>query len=402
MQKEPTEPSFTELLLWIVGSFFRNLKRIALFTFACTSIIIGIVFFLKKQYIAEAVLFVPTDESGPSLKNALKDMGGLGDIVGLGSQTTSPGTDLMITIIKSRQFHDKIIKEFNLVKEYDIDTTKPVWPTLIFKETTKNLVYDVTDEDALYIGFKDTSATKAKAITARIVGLLDSSYSYIMKERTHEGRVFYEQKLKQTDSNLQIAQKKLSNFQEVNNILDPEVQIETSLKSNADLEAKAMALRIEKQVQISLKGSESEDLAQYETELKSTEQELNRISTGKVKGLEFADKKAISKLSTYYALFREFKIQESLYKLIRQKYEEKLMDENKNLRNLVVIQEPWVNNKKVSPPRASIVICTFLMSILVSLLYYIIKESLIQSASKSQRLNVALEDLKKSFTNCLK
>lgn len=398
MHQSQSEPSFVELLFWILGSFFRNIWKIALFTLIVTSVTLGVVFTLKKTYISEAVLFVPNDNENSSLKNALKDMGGLGDLVGLGGGlSSSPGTDLMMTILKSKQFHDKLIQEFDLLKEYEIKTTNKAWQAQAYKATTQNLVYELTDEGALYIGFKDSSATKAQAITSRIVQMLDSSYSYILRERNSEGRLFYESRLNDINIKLKNAQKALNDFQGQNNILDPETQIASALKSSADLEARAMSIRIEKQVQTSIKGENSEDLSQYDTALKSTQSEIDRITSGKVRGLELGGKKGISKLSTYYALYREYKIQDALYKLVRQKYEEKLMDENRNLRNLVIVQAPWVNEKKVSPPRASIVICAFMLSIILGLLYFAIKENLLRSSTANARLNLAINDFKNSL-----
>lgn len=392
MQQSQSEPSFSILVLWILSALMRNFKRIFLFTLITTAITVALVLNMQKHYLSETVLYVPNEKSGTSLKDALKDVGGIGDMIGMSASGDNPGTDLMITILKSREFNLKIINEFGLTKSYDIDTTNNSWPTQVLKKTMENMSYEITDENAFSIAFKDTSAQRAQAITKRIVALLDSNYSYILKERNQESRLFYKNKLTEIENALKLAQKNLNDFQTAHNILDPEVQMANAIKSNADLEAKAMSIRIEKQVQQELKGTNSEDLGQYDIALKSTQEEIQKIANGKIQGFELGNSKAVSKVSKFTSLTREVKIQEALYKLIRQKYEEKLLDENKNIKNLVTIQEPWINHKKVSPPRASIVICQVLLCFFLALFYYIAKENLLKASKSNEKIKLALDE----------
>jgi uncharacterized protein involved in exopolysaccharide biosynthesis len=69
-------------------------------------------------------------------------------------------------------------------------------------------------------------------------------------------------------------------------------------------------------------------------------------------------KKSPQLYSEYLRREAEIRIQEALYKVLRQQSEQMRLEEAKMLTNLHVLEPPWENDKKISPKRGLILVFT--------------------------------------------
>jgi uncharacterized protein involved in exopolysaccharide biosynthesis len=363
MTQYETPPSLTEISLKFATHLLQNLKWILLTTTLLTTCVVLLTYLIPKKYTSEAIIYIPEDGKSNLLKNlpGASNFSGLLDL-NIGSQ---PNSDIILTILQTKDLHEKILWEFDFLKKYELDSTKnPNWLPTAINQLKKNLYTSKSDENAISISFKDTSAVIAKNVLDRILQITDSTYISINKERSRESKKFFEQRLKKSDSTLRSVQDSLSLFQNKYGIIDPDIQTEQAIKVISELEAKRTMLSIEKEIEITRNGEMSFEINQYDNAIKKIESEIQSAKLGKNSGNNFSIKNNSRHVIQFYNLLREIKIQENINNLIRQNYESNILEENKDIKNIVIIQKPWINPKKVSPPRAAITLSFFIICFL--------------------------------------
>ena len=80
-------------------------------------------------------------------------------------------------------------------------------------------------------------------------------------------------------------------------------------------------------------------------------------------------KKSPELYSEYLRREAEIRIQEAMYKVLRQQSEQMRMEEAKMLTNLHVLEPPWENDKKISPKRGLILVFTVFFSFFFASLF---------------------------------
>jgi len=85
--------------------------------------------------------------------------------------------------------------------------------------------------------------------------------------------------------------------------------------------------------------------------------------------LNYADLPEIS--TTYVRLMAEAEIQQEMLKFIIPIYENARMEEAKSIPGLVVVDQPYIAERKDRPKRSMIVIGVFMSTLLLMIVYYV-------------------------------
>ena len=108
---------------------------------------------------------------------------------------------------------------------------------------------------------------------------------------------------------------------------------------------------------------------------------MNTALTGALKGkhsniglLEL--KKSPELYAEYLKRETEIRIQEAMYKILRQQSEQMRLEEAKMLTNLHVLEPPWENNKKIYPLRGVTLIFVFAVACLLATIICNVREYL--------------------------
>ena len=160
-----------------------------------------------------------------------------------------------------------------------------------------------------------------------------------------------------------------SDTQVDNNFYEPTIQMESTLKYLSALQAKREEVSIEMAYEKADRGEKSK---RYD-ELSKRYQGINAALNGTLKGKhEKVGMVALQKSSELGAEYmrreNEIRVQEAMYKLLRQQSEQMRLEEAKMLTNLHVLEPPWENDKKVFPRRGIILMFTAFMSFLLATL----------------------------------
>ena len=98
-------------------------------------------------------------------------------------------------ILGSRDIKDAIIKKYNMLEHYDLDTTKKYWQTKLYKNMNESLTIKRTKYGAISITFDDCDPVMACNVTNDVLDLLDSVKRRMENERAAAAYAVLEKQL---------------------------------------------------------------------------------------------------------------------------------------------------------------------------------------------------------------
>ena len=161
----------------IVQFIWKKRKLIGAVTFlgAIASLIIS--FFITPEYLSTAIVF-PTATSSVSFSEQRNAKASSMDF---GEEEQS---EQMIQILQSAQIRDRIVKQFGLMKHYEIKQTDAYKNHKLGEQYASHFSFTRTRYGSIQIDVLDKDATKAAAMANKIVDLIDTVKNEMIKART--------------------------------------------------------------------------------------------------------------------------------------------------------------------------------------------------------------------------
>lgn len=338
------------------------------FVFVCVTIVClitaGVVFLLPKWYRASATVLPP--ERGAvdmNLSNVFR-----GGVPFLGGELAIPfaasPSDILAAMAQSDAVLLGVVAELSLGKVYGIASTE-----MLLKVVRGNLLVKTTTEGIVQISYEDKDPQRAYEVVQSVVANLDLVNQRRGSTKARATRFFVEERLKETEKKLQAARDSLKTFQLANRALDLDEQSKALIASAATVKAQVVSDRI---ALATLKRELSEthpEVQKLEGKIASTEQELKRLeergSKGSFLGVAMS---ALPGLSQELAIrMRDVTIQEKLYELLTEQYEQAKIQEAKDTPTISVLDYPRVPEYKIRPKRLKLIMTAFFISLFVSL-----------------------------------
>lgn len=156
----------------LLKSFLKNKKGVIAFmlSVALVSIVFSGPFFLAPLYKSEVIFYPPNTSSNKTLIQYDVRFGSEKEI------------DQHIQVLKSNLVRDSVIKKFNLIVHYGIDTTKKVWRYYLNKEYNEKIAIERTRYNALSVTVFDTDPVLAAAIANNMVEITDAIKATILRK----------------------------------------------------------------------------------------------------------------------------------------------------------------------------------------------------------------------------
>lgn len=377
--QKPT-PEFIDLLLWVALACAKRIRFIvftSLFVAIVSSFIV--VFILDSEYESKAIILPPSDGTS-SLMGSLGDLAGdLGPLVskmGIGGMSSS-GANILLTVANSYQFQRTLIREFKLDSIYKFTSEKTYFEADLMKTFRRNFLISLDDEtDYVVVSMRDKDPQRAKSIVDSAVAQLNAEYVNIKVRQAGKSRSFFESRLAINQNMLDSLKGALQTFQESNHIISPKVQMEESIKRIAELETQKDLAFIQWQAEVQTSGIESSFSKRLYQQYSAINIRLNDLkSSGTASGALVNLGRAPQMVRKYEEIEDGIQIQQAIFKSLRQMYEQALLQEVDKVGRIEVLEKPWVNNKRVAPPRRAIVTSLVLASIVLSILVCVIFEA---------------------------
>ena len=349
--------------------FFSILLRHKLFLIITVSIItiasVVIALILPKWYAATANVVHP-QHSGTSFEGTLSNITsklrdfGLAKFGGGGGSTYD-----FIVILQSRSMKDSLIKKFDLMDVYEIeDSSMHVARELL----DNNMEINFEEEGNYLITIYDQDPGRASRMANETVSLANDIARNIYNYEASLNKAYLKERLLKTDSVLNSIADKLGNYSSEYMIFSPEDQ--AAAISDAIIELKANILNQEMiyEMIVSKYGKEDQMAIIQKKLVERLKDQLEEAQNQPGFAGEFPVKDAGKVSIPYMKLLAEYETFTKVKAFLMPMLEEARMNELRNTKNLLVLDEAIVPEKKSRPKRSVIVIGAFLGSIAISIL----------------------------------
>jgi uncharacterized protein involved in exopolysaccharide biosynthesis len=366
----PIEISIAELGIVI----WRRRRWLAKVIGLGTLVTIGIALLIPNKYTSTAQLMPPDPQvlSSTSMLSALAGTGSIAPSLagGLMSARTPAGT--FIGILDSQTAQDDIINRFDLRRVYYrklyVDTRKIL--------TERTTIVEDKKSGIISIAVMDRDRYRARDLAEAYVEELDKLVNKESTSSARRERIFLEERLKSIKSDLDTSSRALSQFSSRNATMDPQKQGEATVEAAGKLQGELIAAESELS---GLKAQYTDDnmrVREIRGRIDELQRQLRKMG-GVGEDVNGADLKtdqllpSVRKLPllgfTYYDLYRQVAMQDTIYQTLTKQYELAKVQEAKEIPTVKVLDEPDVPERKSSPHRMTIVALGFLLSALAGI-----------------------------------
>ena len=355
---------FIEFCLRVLNSDLKHFKFFSVFVAIPTIVAFVLVMWvIDPMYAATAVVTPPASKQ--SMSSALSGMmGGSGMSSLLGLSMDNGDANAVWTILNSWELHDKVIEKFDLAKHYKF---KGKFHADLLKEFRKNFGLNYNKEDMFSLFYKDTDAKRAVQVIEFMLEKADSAFNAFKTNQARQSRLYFQGRLDSCEHVLDSVLNSFVDFQVKNNVYEPGVQLSATIKYLSELQAMREEMGMELDFEKLDRGENSKRYQELQKRVKGMNAALGGALKGKHSNIGMIElKKSPELYAEYLRRESEIRIQETLYKLLRQQSEQMRLEEAKMLKNLHVLEPPWENNKKIYPLRAVTLIFVFAVACLLA------------------------------------
>lgn len=328
---------------------------------------------ITVQFTATATMLPPTSDQGGML--GLLSMNLPSDIVGLsrfagGLPGISSPSDLYAAIMKSVRVKSVIIEKFDLMKEFKAKTVHDA-----FGELDRITKISISMEGIISVSVTHKNKYLAADVANSYIEELDKFNNETAMTAGKKYRIFIEKRLKENIDTLTGMEEKLRTFQEKHRTIALTTEIESAIATIAALKSQIILLEVKKGALSSSSRFDNPYLYDISKELRELKKQLQKIEFGGQDttkngfGAGFAVPfSELPEVSLEYArLFRDVKVQEGLYRLLTQQYEQAKIMELKDTPTVQILDKASPPEKKSWPKRSLIVIFAMFLSLFASI-----------------------------------
>ncbi len=350
---------------------YRKLIFYNVLIFTLAAVIISLI--LPKKYAATAQILPPSEESeilgtismtGISVPR-LSRLARAGGLV----RGATP-SDVIGVILESRTIRERVVERCDLKRVYKIKKGMEAAVRTLAQATKVK----VTDEGIVRIGVEAETPQLAADIANAYIEELDRFLKESNISRGRSMRIFIEKRLATAEQELKQASESLRVFQERHKVVALDEETKAVIDAYAQLKSELLRREIELGVSQDISVSDNPYLAVRRREIEEFKKQLREIETGKKTGKGFGAGFAVSfqKLpavaAEYARRLRDYRVQEEIYALLLQQYEQAKILEARDTPNITVLDYARVPERRSSPKRKVIVAFAFVLSLAGSLL----------------------------------
>lgn len=352
-------------LLWSERSFILSATILA-----CVAATI-IALLIPKQF-DSTTRIIPDTQSGSNLNMLLAlagrtPMGGAAaDLLGI----KTPGA-IYIEFLQSRTVQDHMIDRFDLMKLYRARYRKDARKELA-KRTS---ISEERKTGLITIIVTDNSPARAQQMSKAYVDEVNSVAAHLNMSAAARERQFIEERLKAVKQELDKAEVQLSDFSSKNVTLDVKEQAKSMVTAAATLQGELIAAKSELAGMEQIYSDNNARVRTVRARIAELEKQMRKLggnaSSSSASTLPpgelYPSIRQLPVLGLKYAeLYRQAKIDETVYELLTEQCELAKIQEAKELPTVRVLDEADLPERKSFPPRALIVLGTGLLSLIVA------------------------------------
>lgn len=357
-------------LLWAKRKSLRNAAAIGF----ALSVLIALI--IPPRYESKARLMPPDQGSGSGLaaiaalagRGSSSSGGGLGGALGgglggvasdlLGLKTSGA---LFVDMLQGPTIQDDLIAKFDLRKVYGVR----LWQDARRELASHTDVKEDRKSGVITIAVTDHDRKRAQQMAEAYVEALNGLVAKVSTSSARRERIFLEGRLKTVRQNLDDAAKQFSEYSSKNGTLDLPSQGRAMIESEASLEGQLIAAESELEGLQQIYTDSNIRIRTLRGQISGLKQQIeamsgNKANMGSDQSEIAGDFPSIRKLPLvgveWANLYRQAKIQETVYELLTQEYEFAKVQEAKEIPTVNVLDAPLFPERKSFPPRTLITI----------------------------------------------
>ena len=329
-----------------------------------TLIAVIVSFVLPKKYKATAIILPPKDFS-----TVTPGGGYLSDAVSLTKGVSLPimvtPSDVYAQMLKSTTIAERIIDTFNLMEYYHTDNFTDTYEALMYYSD-----FRVSDVGLLEVSFMDKDPARSAEIANTFIKELEIVNRTIVSDRLKQNKDFIEERLNGVKNELDSTRKVFEEFQMTNKAIDFSEQTRLAIDQAVALKIRMAELDLNIKIKETKLGKDHSDLKELVQQYQTVKDQLNTLENKNADSSFFSlPISAIPSLrGQYETLYSRVKVNESLYKILLEQYEQVKFQEQENTPVLSVLDWARIPEVRYSPKRTLIVVSTFALSMLLSIL----------------------------------
>lgn len=290
---------------------------------------------------------------------------------GLAALAGNTEFDKYIAILKSATLASDVISKFKLRESYDLEDVEY---EKVVKSYYSNLEIEVQDEGNLTISFFDKNPQKAANIVNYMVDRLNEINTTLSISNAKANREFIEKRYLKNVEDITELEKNMQLFQEKYGVIAVPEQIESTIKSMAEIFSEQAQKEIAFNVLKRTYGEDSPITKNAEIEIQEIDKKINSlISSGNSidgSNLLIPFKKAPSLVNKYLKIYRDLEIQYKILEFVQPLYEQAKVEEVRNSPSVLVLDKATPPELKAKPKGSIYALVGLVSSLLVG--YFIV------------------------------
>ncbi len=329
------------------------------------------------NWYAAIVNVVPPKSSGSAFEGALSGVSSTLKELGLSKLGGKAGTSdqySFMVILNSRFVIDSLIKKYDIVKSYEMEKAKF---SDIRKAFTENIDISLEAEGNYLITVIDKDPLKAANMANDYIYYSNRLSEIIYKEETDFNVKYLEKRILHIDSILANLGATIARLSNKYGIISPEDQATAYVKSISEIKSELMQQEILLDM-MSNKYGDSDYMTQNQKSLvNSLKSKLANAENKPGLAGNFSMSDAAAKGIDFLSYYAQYEAMTKVKAFLIPTLEDSRLNQNRNLKNLVVVDAAIAPDKKIKPKRSLIVagftIGSFFTAVLFVLLIYGIK-----------------------------
>ena len=357
---------------------WRQRKLLARFAILGATLSVVTALWIPSRFVSTTRLMPPDPPQGQGLAmfSALAGRMG-GNLAALGSDLLGLKTsaELFSGLLLSRTVQDDLIEKFDLRKTYG----EPKWVDARKELTRRTDISIDRKTDIVTIRVTDHDPQRAARMAQEYIAQLNGVVTQLNTSSAHRERVFLEARLAEVKTSLEASEKEFSEFSSKNGTLDIKEQGKAMVESAAVLEGQLIAARTELQGLRQIYADHNVRVRAAQARANELERELRRISgvsetsggdrSSSVSTLYPSLRKLPLLGVTYSDLFRQTKVEETVFETLTQQFELAKVQEAKEIPSVRILDPADVPEKKVFPPRTLLVLTGTCLALAIGILW---------------------------------
>jgi tyrosine-protein kinase Etk/Wzc len=377
-------------VLDVITLLVRRRMLIVKIVAACCLLVAAIGFMMPHTYISRVSILPPerTERSGlgallmSSAPSSL-EFGGIGE---------NRSSDFYLDVLRSRTLFDSVAMNYPRVKAYFAHETPLegeqalLFGSVLGIETGRDGLVSIAVQ--LYTGYfpsaeeQRTTAELSAELAGAVPKMLDRINHTKVMSRARNARMYIGDQLVRLRTQLDSLYDAMTAFQREHKVLAIDKQVESEVKSAADLQTQIMETDYQLRVRTRSQNPNSLEMQQLRDRLTILRDQYGQLQEGADTSAYFLPFPKIPTLQRTYAnMLRDLKALEQVYAYLHTQFFQERVQEERDTPTVQVLDNPRVPENRSSPRRALMLIMTFFLSLFGAGAYVLVRESAVAAAA---------------------